>query len=130
MKRFDRDGRDVTDLPGLWDESDTLMEDVAKTYTPEMHVANLVQLVGRLVHQVRRFDLENGTVDRAMDYLRRSDLLPSITRGVAEFGGNPRSTADLVAENKMLRKVLCQIPAEVVMAAKEKAGCPTIITTD
>lgn len=48
------------------------------------HVANLVLLVGRLVQQVRKHDKENPVVEKAMDYLRRSDLIPSITRGVTE----------------------------------------------
>lgn len=52
--------------------------------TDAQHVANLVLLVGRLVRQVRRTDPTNDVAEKAMDYLRRSDLMPSITRGVDE----------------------------------------------
>ena len=52
----------------------------ASEYTDAQHVSNLMLLVGRLVHQVRRHDSENKTVEQAMDYLRRANLHPSILR--------------------------------------------------
>ena len=52
------------------------------------HVANLVMLVGRLVQQVRKHDSDNPVVAKAMDYLRRCDLTPSIVRGVSDPGDN------------------------------------------
>lgn len=48
------------------------------------HVSNLVMLVGRLVQQLKRLDPENPVIEDAMGYLRRSDLMPSVTRGVVE----------------------------------------------
>lgn len=64
----------------------------ASKYTDAQHVTNLVLLVGRLVQQVRNLtsatttDIpkENPVAAQAMDYLRRADLTPSITRGVYE----------------------------------------------
>jgi len=54
----------------------------ALKYTDAQHVTNLVLLVGRLVQQVRKHDEENPVAEKAMDYLRRCDLQPSILRGV------------------------------------------------
>ncbi len=56
--------------------------------TDAQHVANLVILVGRLVRQVRKSDPSNDVAEKAMDYLRRSDLTPSITRGVTTHAQN------------------------------------------
>lgn len=53
----------------------------------DRHVSNLVMLVGRLVQQVRKHDQSNDVTDKAMDYLRRADLVPSIIRDVACIGG-------------------------------------------
>lgn len=50
--------------------------------TEAQHVSNLAMLVGRLVHQIRRFDKNNDVAEKAIGYLQRSDLMPSITRGV------------------------------------------------
>lgn len=50
--------------------------------TTSQQVSNLVMLVGRLVHQVRKYDETNDVAEKAMDYLRRKDLMPSILRGV------------------------------------------------
>lgn len=52
--------------------------------TDSQHVANLTMLVGRLVQQIRKYDKENPVVEKAMDYLRRSDLVPSLLRGTTE----------------------------------------------
>ena len=59
------------------------MSDAAK-YTAEQHVGNLVMLVARLVQQVRKHESDNKTVEQAIDYLKRSDLQPSILRGVKD----------------------------------------------
>jgi len=70
----------------------------ASIYSDAQHVSNLVLLVARLVQQVRNLTPEPETLSsshtrvvsdnpvaaQAMDYLRRADLLPSITRGVME----------------------------------------------
>lgn len=56
----------------------------ASKYTDAQHVTNLVLLVGRLVHQVRRHEAENTVVEQAMDYLRRANLQPVILRGVKQ----------------------------------------------
>lgn len=53
-------------------------------YTEAQHVANLVMLVGRLVQQVRKHEKDNPVVDKAMDYLRRNDLNPSILKAVKQ----------------------------------------------
>ena len=74
----------------------------ASKYTDAQHVANLVLLVGRLVQQVRNLTYkptgteattqsENPVAAQAMDYIRRSDLTPSITRGVYENIRRPTS---------------------------------------
>ena len=46
----------------------------------EPRIADLVMLIGRLVQQVRRFDKDNPVAEKAMDYLRRKSLGPSILR--------------------------------------------------
>ncbi len=53
-----------------------LREDTAK------QVADLAMLVARLVKQIRQQDEKNPVAERAMDYLRRKELFPSILRGV------------------------------------------------
>lgn len=78
----------------------------ASKYSDAQHVSNLVLLVGRLVQQVRNLTPEpstspssqvtqlageNPVAAQAMDYLRRADLLPSITRGVMENIKRPTS---------------------------------------
>jgi len=52
--------------------------------TDAEHVGNLVILVGRLIQQVRKHDDSNDVVEKAMGYLRRTDLTPSILRGCEE----------------------------------------------
>jgi hypothetical protein len=74
----------------------------ASNYTDAQHVTNLVLLVARLVQQVRNLTYkptgteattpsENPVAAQAMDYLRRADLTPSITRGVYENIKRPTS---------------------------------------
>lgn len=46
----------------------------------DKHVSNLVMLVARLVQQVKRFDSDNDVAKKALDYLQREDLTPSILR--------------------------------------------------
>lgn len=53
-------------------------------YSDSQHVTNLVLLVARLVQQVRQHEEANPVVDKAMDYLRRANLQPSILRGVKQ----------------------------------------------
>lgn len=47
---------------------------------PEPTIGNIAMLVGRLVQQVRRLEPNNPVADKAMDYLRRCDLTPSLIR--------------------------------------------------
>lgn len=54
--------------------------------TDARHVVNLVTLVGRLIQQVRKHDANNPVVEKAMEYLRRNDLQPSILRGATDSG--------------------------------------------
>jgi hypothetical protein len=71
----------------------------ASKYTDAQHVTNLVLIVGRLVQQLRNATVgkdatvpyENPVAAQAMDYLRRADLTPSITRGVYENITRPTS---------------------------------------
>jgi len=44
----------------------------------------VVVMLQESVRQVRNYDEKNHVAESAMDYLRRSDLLPAITRGVIE----------------------------------------------
>lgn len=46
----------------------------------EPKVGDLVMLVSRLVQQVKKHDPENDVAKKAMDYLKRKDLMPSILR--------------------------------------------------
>lgn len=46
------------------------------------YVSDLVMLVSRLVQQVRNHDETNDVAEKAMDYLRRKDLILSIIRGI------------------------------------------------
>lgn len=68
MKRIDSEGRDVTDLPGLWDESDTAKSD---------HAHELTIIIGQLA--ALRCDLER--IEPAEVY-RRIDELIEATRAV------------------------------------------------
>lgn len=61
-----------------------MSEQDASKYSDAQHVTNLVMLVARLVAQVRKYDSENITAEKAMDYLRRANLQPSILRGVTQ----------------------------------------------
>lgn len=54
------------------------------------HVSNLAMLVGRLVQQLRSHDNENSVAEQAMDYLRRSDLIPSMLRGTTANARQPK----------------------------------------
>lgn len=53
MKRIDKSGRDVTDLPGLWDESDAFTMDINMDikcpFCGEMGF-DLIGLKGHLIH--------------------------------------------------------------------------------
>lgn len=63
---------------------DDMVAALVENYRPAdaRHVANLVMLVSRLVHQIRRHETNNDVAEKAMNYLRRKDLLPSIVRDV------------------------------------------------
>lgn len=54
------------------------------------HVTNLAMLVGRLVQQLRNHEKENPVVEKAMEYLRRSDLIPSMLRGTTANARQPK----------------------------------------
>lgn len=56
-------------------------------YTNAEKVGNLVILVGRLIQQVRKHDPDNDVVEKALDYLKRANLEPSILRGIKDRQG-------------------------------------------
>lgn len=47
-------------------------------------ITDLAMLVARLVQQVRKHDVTNDVAEKAMDYLRRKDLVGSILREATE----------------------------------------------
>jgi hypothetical protein len=56
----------------------------ARSKADEPKIADLCMLVARLVQQVRRFDPTNNVAEKAMDYMRRKELGPSVLREIME----------------------------------------------
>lgn len=75
----------------------------AKDLSDAQHVSNLVILIARLVQQVRNNDPENDVATKAMDYLKRADLQPSMLRGVTENISKPAHSFVSNSELKELR---------------------------
>jgi hypothetical protein len=46
----------------------------------EPKIGDLVMLIGRLIHQLNKFEPENPITAKAMDYLRRKNLSSAILR--------------------------------------------------
>lgn len=76
----------------------------AKDLSDAQHVSNLAMLIGRLVQQVRNKDPENDVATKAMDYLKRADLQPSMLRGVMENVSKPAHSFVSNAELNELRE--------------------------
>jgi len=55
-----------------------LQRQVTQTEGPPT-ISDLAMLVARLVQQVRKHDAENDVASKAMDYLRRKELAPSMS---------------------------------------------------
>lgn len=73
----------ITQCDKLAAEADETLQPKAQ----EPRTADLVMLVGRLVQQVRKHDAANPVAEKAMDYLRRKELSPSILREVRNQQG-------------------------------------------
>lgn len=69
----------------------------------EPRISDLVMLIGRLVHQVRKHDVSNPVSESAMDYLRRKNLSASILREVRVCGQLSADQRDVDANGKSRR---------------------------
>jgi len=101
MRRYFANGQFEKDYQGVMLDRtairglvESLIDDIEKDYgldakgdTKEPRITDLVMLVGRLVQQVRRHDIDNPVAAKAMDYLRRKSLSHSILREVRNQQG-------------------------------------------
>ena len=62
-------------------------QDTRRTQSPEgpSTIADLVMLVARLIHQVRKHEPDNDVAEKAMDYLRRKDLVGAVLREIENY---------------------------------------------